>query len=63
MDDEDVLILKKAAAAMPRRRKRLMHVLLDGVKPQEGEKQCRFLNYRDPKEVIPDNSGRVSSVR
>ncbi|VDK54134.1 unnamed protein product [Cylicostephanus goldi] len=63
MDEEEVKSLREAASAMPRRRKRLMNVLLDGVKPPEGERQCRFLNYREVKEVIPDQTGRVSSVR
>ncbi|EYC22077.1 hypothetical protein Y032_0018g3701 [Ancylostoma ceylanicum] len=63
MDPEQVEDLKKAVATMERRRKRLMNVLLDGVKPPQGEKQCRFLSYRVPEEVIPDKDGRVSAVR
>ncbi|ETN71600.1 hypothetical protein NECAME_04632, partial [Necator americanus] len=63
MDAEEVLDLKKEISTMHRRRKRLMNLLLDGVKPQEEGKQCRFLNHRIPEEVIPDTSGRVSAVR
>ncbi|KJH49877.1 hypothetical protein DICVIV_03988 [Dictyocaulus viviparus] len=38
-------------------------VLLDGVKPPLGEKQCRFISFRVPEEVMSDFNGRVSAIR
>ncbi|PIO67354.1 hypothetical protein TELCIR_10893 [Teladorsagia circumcincta] len=48
---------------MERRKKRLMKVLLDGVGSPQGEKQCRFLSFRIPEEVIANENGRISAVR
>ncbi|KAK6044251.1 hypothetical protein COOONC_18244 [Cooperia oncophora] len=63
MDEEQVNSLKEAMPRMERRKKRLMKVLLDGVGPAQGERQCRFLSFRIPKEIVPDENGRVSVVR
>uniref|UniRef100_A0A183GIX9 NADPH:adrenodoxin oxidoreductase, mitochondrial n=1 Tax=Heligmosomoides polygyrus TaxID=6339 RepID=A0A183GIX9_HELPZ len=63
MDDEEVQQLKEALPTMERRKKRLMSVLLSGVGDPHGERQCRFLNFRVPKEIIPGENGRISAVR
>ncbi|VDM56966.1 unnamed protein product [Angiostrongylus costaricensis] len=63
MDVEQFEKLKDAVGTMERRRKRLMNVLLDGVKPPEGGKQCRFLNFRVPEEIVADSDGRVCAIR
>ncbi|KAK5968789.1 hypothetical protein GCK32_002735 [Trichostrongylus colubriformis] len=63
MDEELRKSLKESVEKMDRRRKRLMKLLLDGVGPPQGEKQCRFLSFRVPEEIIPDKEGRISAVR
>lgn len=63
IDVEVVENLKEKVKTMDRRRKRLMNVLLDGVKPPGGEKQCRFLCFRIPEEIMSDSNGRVCAVR
>uniref|UniRef100_A0A158P6D4 NADPH:adrenodoxin oxidoreductase, mitochondrial n=1 Tax=Angiostrongylus cantonensis TaxID=6313 RepID=A0A158P6D4_ANGCA len=63
MDVEQFEMLKEAVGTMERRRKRLMNVLLDGVKLPEGGKQCRFLNFRIPEEIVADSDGRVCAIR
>ncbi|XGW30249.1 hypothetical protein V3C99_009328 [Haemonchus contortus] len=63
MDEEQVKQLEEVLPKMARPRKRLMKVLLDGVRPPQGEKQCRFLSFRIPEAVLPNNDGRISAVR
>ncbi|WKY03465.1 hypothetical protein Q1695_004877 [Nippostrongylus brasiliensis] len=63
MDEEELAGLKDTLATMERRKQRLMKVIIDGVRPPQGDKQCRFMNYRVPEEVLTSSSGRVQAVR
>ncbi|CAI4231831.1 unnamed protein product [Auanema sp. JU1783] len=54
--------LKIDIASFDRRKKRLLQVLVDGVRQPEGEKQCQFLFNRSPIEIIADSNNRITSV-
>ncbi|KAJ1352865.1 hypothetical protein KIN20_009349 [Parelaphostrongylus tenuis] len=63
MDVEQIEKLKDTLSSMDRRRKRLMTVLLEGVNSPEGDKQCRFLSFRIPEEIMANSDGRICAIR